>query len=118
MIPGIAISELSPENIKKLKKLYGDLKPEAQKAVEEIMHQFGFTEDEKYNGLKLLVGLLYTEGLPILKSAMTFFKNLLVLEGQVIQFLELSGADIESGIKASQKAAIQGGVLTVGEGLP
>jgi hypothetical protein len=105
-------TELDPQ-IAAAKEIVKGLK-ELRPVWNEILEQFGISKSDNFQGLIPLSILLY----PRAKEAATFLHNMIIIQGQIMSYLETLGADIGTGIKTAQKAAIEGGVLTVGEGLP
>lgn len=92
---------------KEIVKGLKELKP----VTREILEQFGISKDDDFKGLIPLSVLLY----PRAKELAVFLHNMIVIEGQIMTYLETLGADIESGIKKSQQAAVEGGIFTIGE---
>jgi len=94
LIPGMAIP--SKEQIDSL--------------VEFLKKQFALSSDSDYEGLIPLAILLYGPA----KELLLFLHNMLTIEGQIMNYLETLGADIESGVKTAQNTGIQGGIFAAG----
>jgi len=65
-----------------------ELKP----VTKEILDQFGISADDNYQGL-IPLGILM---IPVAKELKDFLHNMLILQHQVMSYLETLGADIKS----------------------
>ena len=95
--------EFGPEILEKLSKMN---RTEIQNFLDEMLHQFALTGDEKYEGVYPLLIIFYTKIYPILQEIATFAHGLTVLEGQVMKYLDTMGAginDVESFFKEVEK---------------
>lgn len=108
----MATSDLDPQ-IAAAKEIVKGLK-ELKPVWNEILEQFGITKKNDFQGLIPLSILLY----PRAKEAATFLHNMIIIQGQIMSYLETLGSDIETGVKTAQKAAVMGGIFTIEEGLP
>lgn len=86
--PQIAAAKILVEGLK-------DMKP----VLKEILEQFGISKEDDFKGLIPVAILIY----PSLKELITFLHNLVILEGQVMQYFETLGSDIEGAINTVQK---------------
>lgn len=96
MIPGEVLKYATPENAKKLKDF--------------LIEQFGLDAQSDFEGLIPLALLLYPRAIELAQ----FMHNLLVIEGQVMTWLENAGADIQSAIKTIQNPVVLGPILPGG----
>lgn len=95
----MTISDLDPQvaAAKEIVKGLKDLKP----VWNEILEQFGISKSDNFQGLIPLSLLLYKPS----KELIAFLHNLVIIEGQVMHYLEMLGADVEGAVKTVQKAA-------------
>lgn len=63
-----------------------DMKP----VLKEILEQFGISKEDDFKGLIPLAILTY----PSLKELKIFLHNLVILEGQIMKYLENLGSDV------------------------
>lgn len=68
MIPGIALDQLTPENLEKIKGLIDDAKPEFEKFVSKVLEMSGLTRDSDYSGLVPIAILAYDYIWPVVKE--------------------------------------------------
>lgn len=90
MIPGMALNDA----LKFAKKTA----PEWEKLVNEVLSQFGLDESSHYSGLAPLI--LASIG-PV-TEIVGFLKDLHILEVQVMKYLDMLGADLETAKKTVQ----------------
>lgn len=76
MIPGLALSELTPENIEKIKGLIEDARNEIDKLKNKLLHSAGLTESENYEGLEALTLILGSIALEAWGAYKTLKKDL------------------------------------------
>jgi len=93
--PQVVAAKLLVEGLKEGMK---DMKP----VMKEILEQFGISKEDGFKGLIPLAVLAY----PPLKELESFLHGLVIIEGQIMNYLETLGADTESAIKTVQKAAV------------
>jgi hypothetical protein len=105
-MPGIA--DLDPQVLaaKEIVKGLKELKP----ALNEILEQFGISKKDDFEGLIPLAILLY----PRAKELEAFLHNMIIIQGQVMKWLENAGADIASGIAVVQNPVVLGPILPGG----
>jgi hypothetical protein len=67
----------------------------------ELKKQFGLTEADNFEGLIPLALLLYGPA----KTFMLFLHNAMIIEGQVMTWLENAGSDLQSAVSTLKSAA-------------
>lgn len=104
----MSIADMDPQ-IAAAREIVKGLK-ELKPVTREILEQFGISKDTDFQGLIPLAALLY----PRAKELAVFLKNMLVIQGQIMNYLETLGSDIESATKTVQNSAVQGGIFAEG----
>ena len=66
----------------------------ANSLAEFLKKQFGLTEDADFEGLLPIAVLLYGPA----KEFLVFLHNMLIIQGQVMNWLQNAGADIQSAV--------------------
>lgn len=104
-------SSLDPQVIaaKEIVKGLKELKP----VTREILEQFGISKDNNFEGLLPLIALVYPEAKSLALFSIKFAKNLLVLEGQIMNYLETIGNDLNSAVKTVNN--VSSGLTTSGD---
>lgn len=91
---------------KEIVKGLKELKP----VLNEILEQFGISKDDDFKGLIPLTVLLY----PRAKELVAFLHNMIIIQGQIMKWLENAGADIQSAIATVQNPVVLGPILPGG----
>lgn len=79
----------------------------------EILEEFGISKEDDFKGLIPAAVLIY----PYLKDAALFLHNLTILEGQIMNYMETLGADMEAAVKTVKSAAKTVATAGASEGL-
>jgi len=104
----MSVADLDPQIVaaKEIVKGLKELKP----VLNEILDQFGISKEDNFQGLIPLAVLLY----PKAKELAAFLHNMIIIQGQVMKWLENAGADIESAIQTVQNPVVLGPILPGG----
>lgn len=104
----MSTSDIDPQILaaREIVKGLKELKP----VLNEILEQFGISKDDDFKGLIPLTVLLY----PRAKELAVFLHNMIIIQGQVMKWLENAGADIESAISTIQNPVVLGPILPGG----
>ena len=104
----MTISDLDPQILaaREIVKGLKELKP----VLNEILEQFGISKDDDFKGLIPLAALLY----PRAKLLEQFLKNLLVIQGQLINWFEMTGSTVDGAVKTLQNPVVLGPILPSG----
>ena len=87
--PQVVAAKLLVEGMK-------DMKP----VLKEILEQFGISKEDDFKGLIPLAVLLY----PSAKELKIFLHNLVILEGQLMKYLDNLGSDVQGAANTIQQA--------------
>ena len=104
----MSVADLDPQVVaaKEIVKGLKELKP----VLNEILDQFGISKEDNFQGLIPLAVLLY----PKAKELEAFLHNMIIIQGQVMKWLENAGADIQSAISTIQNPVVLGPILPGG----
>ena len=104
----MSVADLDPQIVaaKEIVKGLKELKP----VLNEILDQFGISKEDNFQGLIPLAVLLY----PKAKELAAFLHNMIIIQGQVMKWLENAGADIQSAIATIQNPVVLGPILPGG----
>ncbi|MBX8640911.1 MAG: hypothetical protein KIY10_10155 [Thermoplasmata archaeon] len=104
----MSVADLDPQILaaKEIVKGLKELKP----VLNEILDQFGISKEDNFQGLIPLTVLLY----PKAKELAVFLHNMIIIQGQVMKWLENAGADIQSAIQTVQNPVVLGPILPGG----
>ena len=75
--------------------------------VEFLKKQFALTEDADYEGLIPLAILLYGPA----KELAMFLHNMIIIQGQVMNWLQNAGADIQSAVNTIKNPVVLSPIL-------
>ena len=104
----MSVADLDPQILaaREIVKGLKELKP----VLNETLDQFGISKEDNFQGLIPLAVLLY----PKAKELAAFLHNMIIIQGQIMKWLENAGADIQSAIQTVQNPVVLGPILPGG----